>query len=104
VQCTKISPEFEFGNQRSKVKVTTDKKTKKCGIFSGAVLAGASCVVCQFYASGKISACCLYSWLDKTKTANIIKQNWSQFLLVVKAAALKQQISKILSANSTHRS
>ena len=29
------------------------------------------------------------------KTANIIKkQNWNQFLLVVKAAALKQQISK----------
>ena len=27
------------------------------------------------------------------KTANIIKQNWNQFLLVVKATALKQQIS-----------
>ena len=26
------------------------------------------------------------------KTANIIKQNWNQFLLVVKATALKQQI------------
>ena len=25
---------------------------------------------------------------------NIIKQNWNQFLLVVKATALKQQISK----------
>ena len=33
----------------------------------------------------------------------IIKQNWNQFLLAVKANALKQQISKILSANSTHR-
>jgi len=28
------------------------------------------------------------------KTANIIKQNWNQFLLVVKVTALKQQISK----------
>ena len=27
------------------------------------------------------------------KTANIIKQKWNQFLLVVKATALKQQIS-----------
>jgi len=27
------------------------------------------------------------------KTANIIKQNWNQFLLVVKATTLKQQIS-----------
>jgi len=27
------------------------------------------------------------------KTANIIKRNWNQFLLVVKATALKQQIS-----------
>ena len=27
------------------------------------------------------------------KTANIMKQNWNQFLLVVKAIALKQQIS-----------
>jgi len=26
-------------------------------------------------------------------TANIIKQNWNQFLLVAKATALKQQIS-----------
>ena len=29
-----------------------------------------------------------------TKTANIIKQNWNQFLLVVKVTVLKQQISK----------
>jgi len=28
------------------------------------------------------------------KAANIIKQNWNQFLLVIIAAALKQQISK----------
>ena len=27
------------------------------------------------------------------KTSNILKQNWNQFLLVVKAIALKQQIS-----------
>jgi len=28
------------------------------------------------------------------KTANIIKQNWNQFLLVIKATALKHQISQ----------
>ena len=28
------------------------------------------------------------------KTANIIKQDWNQFLLVAKAIAIKQQISK----------
>ena len=33
-------------------------------------------------------------YIFRNKTANIIKQNWNQFLLVVKAAALKQQISK----------
>jgi len=37
------------------------------------------------------------------KTANISKHNWNQFLLVVKAAALKPQISKISPANSKHR-
>jgi len=70
----KISPKFEFGGQRSKVKVTRDKKTKKCGIlfgsrpmergpraafFSGAVLGG------RFYAGGKISACCLVLIINK---------------------------------------
>jgi len=69
VHSTKISPEFECQGQRSKVKVTGDKKTKKCGIlfgsrilwrspcaefFSGAVLGDA-----VLYAGGKISACCL---------------------------------------------
>jgi len=29
VQCTKISPEFECQRQKSKVKVTGDKRTKK---------------------------------------------------------------------------
>ena len=32
--------------------------------------------------------------LLRDKTANIIKQRWNQFLLVLKATALKQQISK----------
>jgi len=36
-------------------------------------------------------------------TENIIKQNWNQFLLVVKATALKTANIKILSANSTLR-
>jgi len=38
-------------------KVTGTKKTKKCGIFSGAALVVV--VLRQFYAGGKISACCL---------------------------------------------
>ena len=76
VHCTKISPEFE--RQRSKVKVTGDKTTKKfgiffvsrrsssaarssCGIFLGSGtrergLRGGLCA-CRFYAGGKISAC-----------------------------------------------
>ena len=29
MHCTKISPEFEFGGQSSKVKITGDKKSKK---------------------------------------------------------------------------
>jgi len=57
VHCTKISPESEFGG--SKVKVTRDKKRRSAALFSGAVLGGASYVVRQFYADGKISACCL---------------------------------------------
>jgi len=35
VHCTEISPEFECQGQRSKLKVTGDKKTKKCGILFG---------------------------------------------------------------------
>ena len=73
MRCTKILPEFESQSQRSKVKVTGDKKTKKCGIlfgsrplgrgpraafFSGAVL-GARGPPPVLYAGGKISACCL---------------------------------------------
>jgi len=57
MHCTVISPEFECQGQRSKVKVTGDKKRKSatfcsgvvlwgarssCGIFSAAVLGGAS--------------------------------------------------------------
>ena len=48
----KSRPEFEFGGQRSKVKVIRDKKTKKCGIISAAVLGFA-----VLYVGGKISAC-----------------------------------------------
>jgi len=59
VHCTKLSPEFEFVGQRSKVKVTREKKNETLQHFSGAVLGGASCVVRQFYTGGKISACCL---------------------------------------------
>ena len=57
MRCTKISPEFERRRQRSKVKVTGTKKTRTCGFCSGVVLWGT--VLRQFYAGGKISACCL---------------------------------------------
>ena len=41
---TKISHEFEFGGQRSKVKVTRDKEKKKCGIVFGSGPRGAPVV------------------------------------------------------------
>jgi len=55
VHCTEISPEFQCHNQRSKVKVTGDKQTKKCGI----LFWSRPLVLRQIYAGGKISACCL---------------------------------------------
>jgi len=42
--------------------------------------------------------------MTSNKTTNINKQNWLQFLFVVKATALKQANMKNLSANSKHRS
>ena len=68
VHCTKSSPEFECQGQRSKVKVTGDKKRKSAAVcsevvlwgavlvryFSGAVLGGV-----VLYAGGKSSACSL---------------------------------------------
>jgi len=61
VNCTKLSSKFECQGQRSKVDITGDKKTKKCGIFYRVFLCGA--VLSQFYSGGKISACCLVlSW------------------------------------------
>ena len=65
VHCTKISPEFEFGGQRSKVKVTRDTTKTKNAAFFGSGPWGLACGVClgnhcpPFYAGGKISACCL---------------------------------------------
>jgi len=47
------SSNVKVKGQRSKVKVTGDKKTIKCGIFFG------SCPRGRGYAGGKISACCL---------------------------------------------
>ena len=41
VHSTKISPEFERQGQRSKAKVTGNKKTKNTAFFSGVVLWGA---------------------------------------------------------------
>ena len=69
VHSTKISPEFECQGQRSKVKVTGDKKRKSAVFCSGVVFCGAVLVQHFFsgavlwdavlYAGGKISACCL---------------------------------------------
>jgi len=36
----------------------------------------------------------MFQHRENSDDADIIKQNWNQFLLVVKATALKQQISK----------
>jgi len=70
VQCTKISPQVRMS--RLKVKVTGDKKSKKCGILFGSHPLGCglraaffasgprgALHACQFYASVKISTCCL---------------------------------------------
>ena len=51
---TKILP--PSSNLGSKVKVTD--KCNKVQHFLGAVLGGASCVVCQFYTVVKTNACC----------------------------------------------
>jgi len=50
-----------LGGQSSKVKITRAKKRKSMALFPGALLTGASCVVRQFYAGGKINPCCLVS-------------------------------------------
>ena len=77
VRCTKISPEFERRGQRSKVKVTGNKKKRKSAAFClGVVLWGT--VLRQFYAGWKISACCLvwncrcfvkhtFQWFDNVR-------------------------------------
>jgi len=47
------------------------QKRQKCGAFSRVVLGGASCVVCQFYAGGKISACCLVLAMQPTYRSSV---------------------------------
>ena len=108
MHCTKISPEFECQDQRSKV--TGDKKKRKSAAFcSGVVLWGAVLVrrdprglcvrymfakvstgvaqqsnvyvfsgVCHLYAGGKISACCLVSFLNYSddRTCVVILVIW----------------------------
>jgi len=73
VRCTKISPEFDCQGQRSKVKVTGDKKRKSAALVSAVVLCGAVlCIACRgrSYAGGKISACCLVSQQVVLKRTN----------------------------------
>jgi len=76
VQCAKISPEFEFGGQRTKVKVTGTKKRKKLLSIIPLTMHSKACTVGRTqqaatddaiawppgvtrYAGGKISACSL---------------------------------------------
>ena len=54
MHCTKISPEFECQGQRSR---SPETKRNSVAFCSGAVIEGI--VLRQFYAGGKIRACCL---------------------------------------------
>jgi len=56
---TKISPEFECQGQRSKVKVTGDKKTKKCSILFGSRPLGRGPFVRHFFGSGVVGGAVL---------------------------------------------
>jgi len=58
VHCTKISLEFEFRVKGQGSRSPGTKKEKVRHFFESGPR-GASCVVRQFYAGGKISACCL---------------------------------------------
>ena len=57
VRCTvqKSRPRVQIWGLTSRSSGTKNENVRH---FSGAVLGGASCVVRQFYAGGKISACC----------------------------------------------
>jgi len=59
VHCTKISSQFKFGvkGQRSRSAGTKNEKVQH--FFGSGPWERESCVVRQFYAGGKISACCL---------------------------------------------
>jgi len=74
VHSTKISPEFDCQGQRSRspgtkteivrqsVRQSSSGARSSCGILFGAVLWGA-----VLYAGGKISACCLVSYVNGTQ-------------------------------------
>ena len=47
-----------------KVKVTGTKNEKVRHFFGSGPRGGTSCVVCQLYAGGKISTCCLVLYYD----------------------------------------
>ena len=88
VRCVKISPEFEFGGQRSKPRSGT--KNKKVRFFrersSGA----------RLYASGKISACCLVSLeislsFHFTSDSTRLENTRIKFLLLERGCVSKQQ-------------
>ena len=59
VHCTEISPEFQCHDQRSKVKVTGDKQTKKCCIL---FWSRPDLVLRKFYIRRWENQCMLSSW------------------------------------------
>ena len=71
--CTKVSAQFEFQGHRSRMKVTRDKKRQSAAFFrerpsGGAIRAVLRVVyvwenIVQFYAGGKINACCLFVYV-----------------------------------------
>jgi len=78
VHKSRLSSNLGVKGQRSMLPGT--KKTKKCGIFSGVVLAGAICVVRHFYAGGKISASCFavatFRKNFRTDLHEIFREGW----------------------------
>jgi len=91
LHCTKISPEFECQDQRSKVKVTGDKKTKKCGIFFGSRPRG------RFYAGGKISAC----YLVIAFSINNVLSRWRRNDIVIRPMSVPEAISFLSEGDAT---
>jgi len=65
VHCTKLSPEFEGQGQRSKVKVTKDKKKRKTAESSPLTVHSRACAVARPYAASTNKRYhCVAAWGD----------------------------------------